>query len=134
VVSRRHPLAAQATVGVAALVGSRPFIHFIEGSGLRHHVDAAFARAGVTVGHSFELGQGSDVIRLAALDIGVSIVPASAVTEAGSVLQVGEEYRVIRLADKAAVFPVSVVYDAAHLSPAASAFLETLEHHQPDTI
>jgi DNA-binding transcriptional LysR family regulator len=134
VVSRRHPLAGRATVGVAALVGSRPFIHFIAGSGLRHHVDAAFARAGVSVSHSFELGQGSDVIRLAALDIGVAIVPASAVTEAGSVLQVGEEYRVIRLADKAAVFPVSVVHDAAHLSSAASAFLETLEHHQPGAI
>ena len=84
--------------------------------------------------HSFEMGQGSDMIRLAALDIGVTIVPASAVTEDGSVLEVGEECRAIRLADKSAVFPVSVFYDPPHPSPAASAFLETLEHHQPDTI
>jgi len=131
VVSSRHPLARQATVGVAALVGTRPFIHFLAGSGVRHHVDAAFGRAGVTVSHSFEMGQLSDMVRLAALDIGVTIVPSSSVAGAGSDLQIHNDYRVIRLADKAAVHPVSVVYDAAHLSAAGSAFLETFEHHQP---
>jgi DNA-binding transcriptional LysR family regulator len=131
VVAGRHPLAGRATIAVAALIGSRPFIHFVAGSGVRYQVDAAFARAGVTVSHSFEMGELSDMVRLAALDIGVTIVPAC-VTESVFVLHEGENYRVIRLADKAALHPVSVVYDAAHLSSAASAFLETLEHHQPD--
>ncbi len=36
VVSRRHPLAGRAVVGVDALIGSRPFIHLVAGSGLRH--------------------------------------------------------------------------------------------------
>jgi DNA-binding transcriptional LysR family regulator len=132
VVSARHPL-TDGTIGVDALVGSRPFIHFVAGSGVRYQVDAAFARAGVTVSHSFEMGELTDMVRLAALDIGVTIVPAC-VTESGSGLREGEKYRVIRLADKAAVHPVSVVYDAAHLSSAASAFLETLEQHQPDRL
>jgi len=131
VVSERHPLARRATVGLAALVGTRPFIHFLAGSGVRHHVDAAFGRAGVTVSHSFEMGQLSDMVRLAALDIGVTIVPSSSVSGAGSDLHVQQGYRVIRLADGAAVHPVSVVYDAAHLSPASSAFLEVLDDHQP---
>jgi DNA-binding transcriptional LysR family regulator len=131
VVSQRHPLAGRATVDVAALVGTRPFIHFVAGSGVRHHVDAAFTRAGVTVSHSFEMGQLSDMVRLAALDIGVTIVPSSAVNGAGSDVQILEDHRVIRLDDDAAVHPVSVVYDAQHLSPASSAFLEVLEHHQP---
>jgi DNA-binding transcriptional LysR family regulator len=131
VVSQRHPLAGRATVDVAALVGTRPFIHFVAGSGVRHHVDAAFTRAGVTVSHSFEMGQLSDMVRLAALDIGVTIVPSSAVSGVGTDLQILEDHRVIRLDDDAAVHPVSVVYDAQHLSPASSAFLEVLEHHQP---
>jgi DNA-binding transcriptional LysR family regulator len=107
VVSRRHPLARQPTIAVDALVGSRPFIHFLAGSGVRHYVDAAFAR-----------------------DIGVTIVPAC-VTVSGADLQAGEQYQVIRLADSAAVHPVSVVYDAGHLSAAASAFLETLAGRHP---
>jgi len=131
VVSQRHPLARRATVGVAALVATRPFIHFLAGSGVRHYVDAAFGRAGVTISHSFEMGQLSDMVRLAALDIGVTIVPSSSVGGAGSDFQIHEDYRVIRLDDEAAVHPVSVVYDAAHLSAAGSAFLETLEQHQP---
>jgi DNA-binding transcriptional LysR family regulator len=78
------------------------------------------------------MGQLSDMVRLAALDIGVTIVPSSAVNGAGSDVQILEDHRVIRLDDDAAVHPVSVVYDAQHLSPASSAFLEVLEHHQPD--
>jgi len=132
VVSQRHPLAGRASVGVETLVGTRPFIHFIAGSGVRRQVDAAFARAGVTILHSFEIAQLSDMVRLAALDIGVTVVPAC-VTTSGVEFQGTEPYQVIRLADTAAVHPVSVVYDAAHLSSAASAFLETLEHYQPDT-
>jgi DNA-binding transcriptional LysR family regulator len=88
----------------------------------------------VTVGQSFEMGQLSDMVRLAALDIGVTIVPSSSVTGVGSDLRAHEEYRVIRLADTAAVHPVSVVYDAAHLSPASLAFLETLDHHPSDPL
>jgi DNA-binding transcriptional LysR family regulator len=133
VVSQRHPLAGRATVGVAALVGTRPFIHFVAGSGVRHHVNAAFGRAGVTVNHSFEMGQLSDMVRLAALDIGVTIVPSASVGGAGSDLEIHQDYRVIRLADEAAVHPVSVVYDAAHRSPATSAFLEVLEHQSMAT-
>jgi DNA-binding transcriptional LysR family regulator len=130
VVSRRHPLARQPTIAVDALVGSRPFIHFLAGSGVRHYVDAAFARAGVRADHSFEMGELSDMVRLAARDIGVTIVPAC-VTVSGADLQAGEQYQVIRLADSAAVHPVSVVYDAGHLSAAASAFLETLAGRHP---
>jgi DNA-binding transcriptional LysR family regulator len=129
VVSRRHALARQATIEVGALLGAQPFIHFLAGSGVRQQVDAAFARAGVTVSHSFEMGQLNDMVRLAALDVGVTIVPA-AVTGAGSALRQYEEHVVIRLADNAALHPVSVVYDATHLSPAATAFLDTLQHHQ----
>jgi DNA-binding transcriptional LysR family regulator len=130
VVSERHPLAGRTIVGLAALVETRPFIHFVAGSGVRHQVDAALGRAGVTVSQSFEMGQLNDMVRLAALDIGVTVVPAC-VTESGPVSREAENYRVIRLTDNAALHPVSVIYDAAHLSSAASAFLKVLEHHQP---
>ena len=47
-------------------------------SGLRHQVDAAFARAGVTRRIAFELTTSDAVVRFVALGFGPALVPRSA--------------------------------------------------------
>lgn len=126
VVAAGHPLAGQATVGIAELAAAGQLIQFRRGSGIRQHVEAAFARAGVRAAASFEVGQVPDMIRLAAHDVGVTVVPRSAATGPGPAGPGPEEYRVLGLSDQAAVHPVSVVYDGLRLSPAAAAFLAVL--------
>jgi DNA-binding transcriptional LysR family regulator len=128
VVAPRHPLAGRARAGLAELTGGA-FIHFRRGSGIRRYVDAAFVRAGVPVPGGFEVSQVHDMIRLAAQDVGATIVPRSAATWLYPPGPGREDFRVLRLADPAAVHPTSVIYDAARLSPAAAAFLAVLREH-----
>jgi DNA-binding transcriptional LysR family regulator len=129
VVAPRHPLAGRARVTIAELAGRGAFIHFRRGSGIRRYVDAAFARAGVPAQAGFEVSQVHDMIRLAAQDVGATVVPRSAATWLYPPGHGREDFRVLRLADPAAVHPTTVIYDAARLSPAASAFLGVLREH-----
>jgi len=125
VMAPHHPLAGQRTVEVAELVQDRQFIHLRRGTGIRQHVDEAFARAGVPPQAGLEVGQVQDMISLAAHDVGVTIVPLSSVD--GSHGAGGSErFSMMPLSDRAAVHMVSVVYDADRLSPVATAFLEAI--------
>lgn len=125
VMAPHHPLARRKTVAVAELVQDCQFIHLRRGTGVRQHVDEAFARAGVSAQAGLEVGQVQDMISLAAHDVGVTIVPLSSVD--GSRGTGGSEgFSMVPLSDGAAVHMVSVVYDADRLSPVATAFLETI--------
>lgn len=125
VVSRRHPLAGQAKVDLAALCEGVQFIHFQRGSGLRHFVEAALTRAGVPSGSSIEVAQIHDMVRLAARGLGITVVPRSAVTGSPYARTDDAGFQAIPLLDEQAVHPVSVVYNGAHQSSAAKAFLNT---------
>lgn len=129
VVAPRHPLAGRARVTLAELVPHRAFIHFRRGTGIRRYVEAAFARAGVPVPAGFEVSQVHDMIRLAAQDVGATVVPRSAATRFYPPGDGREDFRVLRLADPKAIHSTSVVFDAARLSPAAGAFLGVLREH-----
>jgi DNA-binding transcriptional LysR family regulator len=129
VVAPRHPLAGRARVDLAEFAPHRAFIHFRRGTGIRRYVEAAFARAGVAVPAGFEVSQVHDMIRLAAQDVGATVVPRSAATWLFPPGHGREDFRVLRLTDPGAIHPTSVVFDAARLPPAASAFLGVLREH-----
>ena len=114
-----HPLAASPDpIGLAALAGGE-FVEMRAESGLRHQVDAAFARAGVRRSIAFELSTSDNVVRFVRLGFGVALVPRSAVH--------GREVVVLPLTDPSAVHPVSLVHRAPEPSaPAAQAFLAEL--------
>src|SRR6201994_247030 len=126
VVASRHTLAGRARVRVAELAGPGAFIHFRRGSGIRRYVDAAFGRAAVVAPGGFEVSQVHDMIRLAAQGVGATIVPRSAATWLYPPGAGREDFRVLRLADRRAVHPTTVIYDGGRLSPAAEAFLAVL--------
>ena len=133
IVPRDHELADRERVDLADLPPFPHLIQFTRGTGLRHQVEAAFARAGTEPGQHFEIGQVHDMIQLAARGVGITVVPRSSVegpaafTGSGGALPDGA--RVLRLADPAAVHQVTAVFDSKRLSPAAAAFLDILERH-----
>ena len=80
VVSAGHRLAARERIDLAELAGEE-FIWFSRGTGLRHAVEAACARAGLTPPPNLEIGLVGEMIRLAAHGIGVTLVPRSSSAE-----------------------------------------------------
>ncbi|MGW7548916.1 LysR family transcriptional regulator [Streptomyces sp. NPDC054770] len=138
VVPREHPLAGREAIDLAELPDGHPLIQFTRGSGLRHQVEAAFARAGVEAGRHFEVGQIHDMIRLAVRGVGVTVVPRSAVVGPGSLLgldtadELPRGARMLRLTDDEAVHDICVVYDGTRLAPAGAAFLDVLDRHGSD--
>ena len=110
-------------ISVAGLLEHGAFIHYQRGSGLRRGVTAAFERAGVEVEAPFELDQVVDMVRLAALGVGVTIVPASALR----LPQFADtaSFTALPLADDQALHTISAV-TAGPPSPAAQAFLQLL--------
>jgi DNA-binding transcriptional LysR family regulator len=124
IVSAKNPLAGRRRIALADLAEGGQFIHFRRGSGLRDQVDAAFARAGLTPAGSFEMGLITDMIELAARDVGVTIVPRTALTRAGEIN--GVRFSAPVLNDEQARHPVSVAYNPARLSIAAKAFVDEL--------
>ena len=90
-------------------------------SGLRHQVDAAFDRAGVSRRIAFELSTSEAVVRYAALGFGAAIVPLSAVATRP------DDVAWLRLADPAARHPISLVHRHPQpTAPSARAFLAHL--------
>jgi DNA-binding transcriptional LysR family regulator len=126
VMAAEHPLAGRDVVGVAELARGRQLILMRRGTGIRQQVEAAFARAEAPAHPGIEVSQVEDMISLAAHDVGVTVVPRSAATSRGKAGDGRESFWTARLSDDAAVFPVSVLYDADRLSPAGRAFLEVL--------
>ncbi|MEU6405658.1 LysR family transcriptional regulator [Streptomyces sp. NPDC046985] len=121
VVPRDHPLADREVIGLAELPDDQPLIQFLQGSGLRRQVETAYGRAGVEAGRHFEMGRISDMIRLAAYGVGVTVVPRAS-------LGAGPpgDARVLRLDDPEARHYQYAVYDEDRLAPAATAFLDLL--------
>lgn len=114
-------------VSVGELLEHGPFIHYRRGSGLRRSVTAAFDRAGLDVEARFELDQMVDMVRLAALGVGVTIIPASVLRQPE--LTDTATFRTLPLTDDAALHTISAV-TAGPPSPVVQAFLGLL---RPDT-
>ena len=117
-------------ISVRDLLERGPFIHYRRGSGLRHSVNAAFERAGVEVEAQFELDQITDMVRLAALGVGVTIVPASVLRPPAAALGDAPPLRAVPLTDPAALHTLSVITPQA-ASRAAQAFLALLNGPPP---
>jgi DNA-binding transcriptional LysR family regulator len=124
VVLAGHRLADREQIDLAELAGEE-FIWFSRGTGLRHAVEAACTRAGLTPPKNLEIGLVSEMIRLAAHGIGVTIVPRSSVTRPADPAPSPFPH-VLRLTDRSAVHRVGVIHRADHVSAAATAFLESI--------
>jgi DNA-binding transcriptional LysR family regulator len=112
-------------IALEELLTHGPLISFAVGTGIRRHVDEAFTRAGVQAVTAFEMSQANDMIRFAALGLGVTVVPRTlAQISTGEIEQLGLEYRTVPLRDELAVHPISVVFDPARISAAGRVFLE----------
>lgn len=120
-----HRLADSADPVTPGDLAGEEFVEMRPESGLRHQVDAAFARAGVTRPIAFELSTSDNVVRFVHLGFGVALVPRSATT--------GRGVAVRPLTDPDARHPVSLVHRSpAPSSPAARAFLELLDRAHAD--
>jgi DNA-binding transcriptional LysR family regulator len=123
IVDEAHPYATRGQVGLRELASGPGFIDCHHDSGLRTQVDAAFDRAGVTRHVTFELGNLYDVARMAALGLGVAIVPTSLARSIP-----GEHFAVVRLSDTQALQPVALVFRSTQaLSPAAQSFVDLVQ-------
>ncbi|GAB2700256.1 LysR family transcriptional regulator [Kitasatospora kifunensis] len=135
VVCGGHPLAGRGRIELSELTSATAehatLIQGARGTGLRHQVEAAFARAGLVADQSFEIGQIHDMVKLAAAGVGATVVPRSAVHGPGSFEPLTEGAAVLELTDPAAVHEVAVVYDSERLAPAAAAFLRVLGAGDP---
>jgi DNA-binding transcriptional LysR family regulator len=108
-----------------------PLISFARGTGIRRHVDEAFIRAGMHAVASFEMSQANDMIRFAALGLGVTVVPRTlAHISAGEIADLGLDYTIVDLTDEVAVHPISVVFDPERVSAAGRVFLGFMQPGQ----
>jgi DNA-binding transcriptional LysR family regulator len=115
-------------VSLPELLSRGPLIQFAPGTGIRRHVDEALLRAGLETTTPFEMNQAVDMLRFAALGLGVTVVPKALAHRTSRQLEeLAAPYRTFALADTAAVHPVTVIDDRARRSAAATAFLSLLE-------
>jgi DNA-binding transcriptional LysR family regulator len=109
---------ADGPADLATLAAENAFVEMRTESGLRHQVDAAFARAGVTRRISFELSTSEAVVRFVALGFGPVLVPQSAAAAAP------DDVTVMELADPAARHSITMVHRHPEpIAPSARAFL-----------
>jgi DNA-binding transcriptional LysR family regulator len=127
VVGERAANGLTGPVSLQELLTRGPLINFAPGTGLRRQVDEAMRRAGLETDSRFELSQATDMLRLAAIGLGVTIVPQPvAESPASEVARSSLPYRVFELTDREAIQPVSVIYHPARLSASAREFLAML--------
>ncbi|WP_432560595.1 LysR family transcriptional regulator [Granulicoccus sp. GXG6511] len=120
VVHQRHPLAQHRAVTMAELAEHGPAVELRAASGLRHYVDGAFERLGVTRRVAFEVATTDEQIRYAALGMGFAFVPTSTVESS----QVRHPVAVLRVTDAELKHPVALVHRRpAPTSPAARALI-----------
>jgi DNA-binding transcriptional LysR family regulator len=111
----------EAPADLATLAAESAFVEMRAESGLRHQVDATFARAGVTRRIAFELSTSDAVVRFVALGFGPALVPRSAAAARP------DDVAVVDLADPAARHPISLVHRHPEpTAPSARAFLALL--------
>ncbi len=123
VISRTAARGVDGEISIADLLSRGPFIHYLRGSGLRLSITAAFERAGVAIEPTIELDRIGDMIRLASLGVGVTVVPKASTQAIAAEGRDGADFVAIALADRATVHPIGVVYDRIRLTPAAAAFI-----------
>lgn len=126
VLSRHAAVDLHGPVALRDVVDRGSFIHYLPGSGLRRSVNAAFDRAGLTVETGFELSSISDMIRLAALGVGVTVVPRTSAEPVAGEVRHTVDFALFELTDPAAVHPIGLVHEAGRLSPAATAFVSLI--------
>jgi DNA-binding transcriptional LysR family regulator len=127
VVGERTANGLTGPVSLQQLLTRGPLINFAPGTGLRRQVDEALRRAGLETDSRFELSQATDMLRLVAIGLGVTIVPKPLAESAASEsAALGLPYRVYELTDREAVQQVSVIYHPARLSASARQFLAIL--------
>lgn len=119
-------------VSVADLLARGRLIHFARGTGIRRHVEEALARGGINALPSFEMTLVTDMVRFAAVGLGVTIVPRT-IAESADCATDGLTYTVVGLNDPEAVHPVSVIYDSARISAAGKEFLTLLIETMTET-
>ncbi|WP_297624273.1 LysR substrate-binding domain-containing protein [Nocardia sp.] len=108
-------------VSVADLTGER-FIDFPPGYGLREQVDHCFASSGVTRRVVFEVVRVEEMIKFAALGLGIAVLPRSI---ARAATRRAAKPRVLEIADADLHRTVALVYrQDGPQSPAARAFFE----------
>jgi DNA-binding transcriptional LysR family regulator len=123
VTGRNHPLAANATVGLAAL-RDQPLISLPRGTGVRAAFDAACAEAGFTPRIVLEASALPMVAHLAGLGLGVAIIPES-VPSSGDVAVAQIASPQVRSRLELAWNPATAV------SPAARALIEHAQAFLP---
>nr|WP_277602103.1 LysR family transcriptional regulator [Nocardioides sp. KC13] len=118
----------ESPISLTDLLARGRMIHFSKGTGMRRHVDEALHRCGVEALSSLELAQASDILRFAALGLGVTVVPQTLATYGITAMpDLAVPYRVFGLNDPDAVHPVTAVYDAQRIPASGRAFLDVLE-------
>jgi DNA-binding transcriptional LysR family regulator len=106
---------------LVAVAAEGPFVEMRRQSGLRHQVDAAFARAGVTRRVAFELSTSDAVVRFVALGFGSAVLPRSVAATRP------DEVAALPLTDEAARYPIGPIHRHPEPSaPSARAFLALL--------
>jgi DNA-binding transcriptional LysR family regulator len=123
VTGRNHPLAANATVALAAL-RDQPLISLPRGTGVRAAFDAACAEAGFTPRIVLEASALPMVVHLAGLGLGVAIIPES-VPSSGDVAVAQIASPQVRSRLELAWNPATAV------SPAARALIEHAQAFLP---
>ena len=118
-----HPLAKQKKLEFAALQDQR-FVAFDSDTPTRRALDRLFREDGVTVNTGMEFDNIETVKRAVEIDVGVSIVPESAVAQ-----EVSKGTLVaLRFANKQIERPVAVIYKKSKvLNPAIKQFVELLQ-------
>lgn len=126
-VSPGHPLAGRGAVTFAAL-HDHALISLPPGTGLRSHIDAAFAGLGLRPRIAFEAGDPRLLLRLAVQGLGAAVLPASAVDAAPETL------RVLDLSQPRVQGRIALAWRSGRPSgPAARAFLDHAERVIPVT-
>jgi DNA-binding transcriptional LysR family regulator len=127
VCSPRHPLAQRTSVPLAALRGEK-FISFEPDIPTRRAIDKAFRSAGAEVQHVMEVDNIETVKRAVEIELGVSIIPQSTVTQEvrnGILAQVD-------VSEADLCRPVSAIIKKSKvLSPAMKQFVSILREPKP---
>jgi DNA-binding transcriptional LysR family regulator len=118
VIARDHPLADRSCVALADLA-AEPFIELGPGSGLRGQSDHAFSAAGLERHVALEVAGLDDMLELAALGLGVALLPRSLLRA-----RRGVAVRALPLDGEPAWRSVALVWrEPEPVSPSARAFV-----------
>jgi DNA-binding transcriptional LysR family regulator len=128
VVPANHVHADRPSVTLRELVESGPSIDLRQGTGLRHEIDVACARAGLVRESSVAVSTTDEAIRYAALGFGFTLLPRSAVDLGHRRPNVA----VLPLRDTRITHPVALIHPVTGpVSPAARALVQELELRVP---